>query len=199
MLRRYLQRMGCERRIQRCLLGLGAALFLSVASVDTGVASPSEVLDKANTYFANGDYSNALRYYTLVSREIPNEPKVHYNVGLTQYRMRRHDDALVSFSKAIDLDKTNGLYLNGRGSVYLAKHNLSAALADFDKAVALDSGNRVFLQNQELAWATLQDEWRSLVQTGVEQMRRCIFPLLVCLFAPRHYRRQSTCQCASAS
>ncbi|MET4370805.1 tetratricopeptide (TPR) repeat protein [Bradyrhizobium sp. LB12.1] len=118
------------------------------------------VTSKADRYFSQGKYKDAQLEYLKAARVSPNNPTILYNLGLTDFKLRNLDAALMLFNGAIGQDPKNGWYFNARGSTYTAKRNLAAALGDFDSAVAIESGNATFLENQKTTWAALQEEWR---------------------------------------
>lgn len=97
------------------------ALLLLLPAVEliqpaTGFAtSPGEKL------FSAGEYDKAHTYYQKVLEGAPESAPIHYNLGATAYRRSRYDEAISSFSQALqsnDLALQEKAYYNLGNSYY---------------------------------------------------------------------------------
>ncbi len=94
----------------RTLLGLGrndeaAAHFQRAIERDPG---HTEALDHlALWWFGRQEYEQALALYRAHADLVPANPTVHANTGVTLYFLGRHDEALASLERALQLDPTH--------------------------------------------------------------------------------------------
>jgi tetratricopeptide (TPR) repeat protein len=112
------------------LLFLVGLIFLSLS----GYAQGEQHYEDANTLYDQEKYKEAL---PEINEAVKAEP---YNVdylnkkGLILSKLRRHNEALIAFTRAIDNDPTYfGTYLN-RSVTYQDLRDMDKSLADLDKA-----------------------------------------------------------------
>ena len=106
-----------SRRVRRKDGILVLALFLT-ATMHTEVYS-SEGEDAYN----RGDYIAASEYYSEKLLSSPDDPKLNYNFGAAAYKNNMFDDAIASFSKALEnnnIELQKKAYYN-RGNAYYRK------------------------------------------------------------------------------
>ncbi len=91
-------------------------------------------IDMANFYFAQGieaasigDFKSAEDKFRVALLYDLFNPEILYNLGLAQYYRENYDDALVTFDKALELDKDNKDLYNQRALC-------NAILGDYEKA-----------------------------------------------------------------
>ncbi|HXR05382.1 MAG TPA: sulfotransferase [Verrucomicrobiae bacterium] len=84
-----------------------------------------------------GNLQAAADIYNLVLARVPDCAEVHNNRGAVLQQMKRYDDALVSYDRAIKLkpDYANAHY--NRGSALKQMKRYEDALASYDRAIAL--------------------------------------------------------------
>ncbi len=80
------------------------------------------------------DYSDAIRFAPDTARQAASD--LYLNRGQLFAGKSQPQAAISDFSKAIELNPTNGLALYNRGNLYFNEKKLPEALADFQKAVA---------------------------------------------------------------
>src|SRR3954466_14689129 len=61
----------------------------------------------------------------------------HGNKGNELAQAAKYDEAIVEFTKAIEMSPSDGRLYNDRGRVYRAMAKFPEAIADFDKGIAL--------------------------------------------------------------
>ena len=64
--------------------------------------------------------------------------KEHLNTGNEHFEQGQYDEAIVEYTKAIELEPQLAIVYNSRGLAYHMKGELDKAIADFDKAIELD-------------------------------------------------------------
>ena len=68
----------------------------------------------------------------------PDSAEAWHNRGVALSRLKRFDDALASFSKAIERAPGTADGWKGRGSAYLELERFEEAMSDYQKVLALD-------------------------------------------------------------
>lgn len=105
--------------------------------------------------------------------------------GLRNLRDGAYRQAILDFSKALDLDPGNATAYNNRGLVYVHQSDYARAIADFDAALDLDPELFECLVNRGLAHDEQSDY--SLARADFDNALR-----LLPAFAPAYYGRGST-------
>ncbi|MGH7230901.1 MAG: tetratricopeptide repeat protein [Nitrospiraceae bacterium] len=59
--------------------------------------------DEGVGHYQQGHWDVAAEHFRKAVKADPNSPAAHYNLGLTQDKMGKHDEATGSFKKAIEL------------------------------------------------------------------------------------------------
>jgi tetratricopeptide (TPR) repeat protein len=72
--------------------------------------------------------------------------------------MKRYDEALPDFSKAIELDPQNARYYNQRAVTLHAMKRYDEALSDFNKAIELDPQSRDYYDCRAIIYSTLSSK-----------------------------------------
>ncbi|XP_048474165.1 serine/threonine-protein phosphatase 5 [Rhincodon typus] len=97
---------------------------------------------KANQYFKDKDYDNAIKYYTLAI-ELNSENAIYYgNRSLAYLRTECYGYALSDATKAVELDKK---YIKGyyrRATANMALGKFKAALKDYDTVVKVKPNDK---------------------------------------------------------
>ena len=108
-----------------------------------GVASLlwCQVLEEAKRAFDKGDYGAAERLFEQARLTSPG-CDIHFYLGLTQYRLKQPDAALISFESAVQCDpKLIDAHL-ALGDAYAERGNQAEALAAYTRVLQLDPKNR---------------------------------------------------------
>jgi tetratricopeptide (TPR) repeat protein len=61
-----------------------------------------------------------------------------YEQGVNSFNSREWDKAIREFSQAIELNPTNGLAFDYRGSIYFAKGDFDGAISDYNQAIRIN-------------------------------------------------------------
>ncbi len=94
-------------------------MFISVASSDNDL----QEWDKWTRDFAGRNPKSIIAYYFR---------------GDALARIKKWDEALTAFNKALELNPKHAMVLNARGVVYAAKRDLTLARNDFDNAISIN-------------------------------------------------------------
>ena len=108
-----------------------------------GCASDAELKEKAGGYIrigeANiqaGQYTQALKELLEAEKLTPDDPKVHYYLGIAYERKSFVDEAVKEFQKAIALKPNYSEALNYLGTIYLTRGRYDEAILSFKRAIA---------------------------------------------------------------
>jgi len=94
--------------------------------------------NRANAYYELNELYRALDDLEYLERKIPDSSSVYFGLGLVKTKMRKYDEALEAFDKALLLDSANAEILVNRGTVYYYKEQFEEALIDLDSAIMVD-------------------------------------------------------------
>ncbi len=89
-------------------------------------------------YMRQGDYTAALRELTEAKRLNPEDPIVHFDLGVCYMTKKMLPDAITSFKRAISLKPTYAPARNNLGTAYLAAREWDAAI-DVFKEITRDA------------------------------------------------------------
>lgn len=102
------------------------------ASVNLGLA-----------YLGKGDYPKALEELQVVTGQNPRNPVVRLSLGRVWYAMDKSDQAIVEYSKALEIYRDYGAAYYYLGQAQLKLNRLDAARASFKEAVRLIPDNEL--------------------------------------------------------
>ena len=130
--------------MQKIMCAMGS---LFVSALIAGCAATS---DKADAFYAEGQYREAVTSYTEYLEEKPKDARAHFALGDSLY-LKYTDDyqkgradtndlsrALAHFTNAVQLEPGYAPAYSQRGVVSLTLGNNEAAKQDYDKAISLD-------------------------------------------------------------
>ena len=93
------------------------------------------------TYQRNLDYSSRTRIWQDTVDKLPANSRAHHNLGVAMADEDRHDQAIVHYTKAIEIKPTYLAAINHRGTSYNHLGRYREALADFEKVLSIDAHN----------------------------------------------------------
>lgn len=97
-------------------------------------------LDQAKRAFDRADYATAARLFEQAQKASPN-CEIRFFLGLTRYRLKQPDEALIAFQSAVECDpKLIPAHL-ALAEAYEERRNDSEALAAFDRVLKVDPKN----------------------------------------------------------
>jgi type IV pilus assembly protein PilF len=105
-------------------------------------------------YLKQGDYTLALREFLKAEQLYPQDPFLHYDLGLAYRAKDKPDLSIKHFKKALELNPDYGPARNGLGTAYLAEKDWDEAIAQFKEVAEnlLYSTPHIPLSNLGLAY-----------------------------------------------
>jgi tetratricopeptide (TPR) repeat protein len=113
----------------------------TAAVVENKTTSPQDAdywFDKGALCATYGNDRAAIRYFQKAISLNPNLSGAYFEQGISYGQLGDFDKALTLVDKALEMEPQNGLYLYGRGRVYLLAGKQDQAMEDFKNAAALD-------------------------------------------------------------
>ncbi|OGS45660.1 MAG: hypothetical protein A2539_07240 [Elusimicrobia bacterium RIFOXYD2_FULL_34_15] len=90
------------------------------------------------------------------------ESDTPFNIGLQYYNKEMYDNAIESFSDAVNINPFHVTAYNMRGLSYIKKNNLKKALKDFSKAIEVDKNFLDAYNNRGTIYATNKEYNKAL-------------------------------------
>jgi Ca-activated chloride channel family protein len=128
-------------------------------------ASPAREIMEGNRYYNQEKYDNALEKYKAAGEESPDSDIVHFNSGAAQYKRGQYEEAIDSFTKALNTEDEQ-IESDATYNIANAKYKLGSVNADKDlnmavsqyresldyykRAMEMDAHNREAKYNHEL-------------------------------------------------
>lgn len=110
----------------------------------------------SRAYLVNDNPRQALRYIEIYTRYVEDDPQAWTLMGISAYRLKRYEDAIQAFDKAIELDDTQFVAYRYRGLAYLELEDAQSAVNDLIVAVRAEPNS--FDINLELGLALFAAE-----------------------------------------
>jgi len=104
-----------------------------------------QTLEQAKRAFDAGNYAAAAQLFEKANRESPRCDTLFF-LGLTRYRLKQVDSALIAFGEAVQCDPKMTMAYLALGEAYTEKGNDNEALTAYEHAVALEPRNAAALR-----------------------------------------------------
>jgi Ca-activated chloride channel homolog len=117
-------------------------------------------VEEGNAKLGAGKLKEALAYYEKAAKELPDEPGVHYNLGIALYQLGQFDRArqeLLKGTAATDAGLKEKSFYN-LGNVLFEQKKFKEAVAAYTRALQLSPGHVAAKWNLELALRRQQEE-----------------------------------------
>lgn len=82
-------------------------------------------------YNEMGKYPEAVTFLTKAKKEWPDAPKVNLELGYANYQLKNDDDAIMHYSKCLELDDEYSLAYKYLGDLYYSRQEYAKALDNF--------------------------------------------------------------------
>jgi type IV pilus assembly protein PilF len=132
-----------DRRGEMNRLGLGRLLVL--ASLLLGLAAcanTAKLQERAGNhirvgtaYLGSVQYNSALKEFLEAEKLTPEDPKIHYLLGISYYLKGLSDMAIAEFQRALVLKPDDTEVHNYLGAIYMEKGRWDDAIASFNRAL----------------------------------------------------------------
>ncbi|AXR67438.1 tetratricopeptide repeat protein [Leptospira mayottensis] len=96
----------------------------------------SKILNEGNSFFQKGNFEKSLEKANLAVNTYPTAPG-YYLAGVSEYKLGKNRDALVSLKKGIDIDPENEQILLTLGIIYTAEGKNEDAIEIYGKLESL--------------------------------------------------------------
>ncbi len=109
--------------------------------------------------FEEERWEDALRHYTEAQAELPDDPRIVYNLGTTLARLGRADEARQAWERAAELDAAKRVSRDAfynHGLADMESEAYAEAAKNFAQALTLDPNDSEAQRNLELALRRLQ-------------------------------------------
>lgn len=103
--------------------------------------TPEDILTKANEYFLQADFQNAIIFFTDFLKSYPQHFAALDNRGLSYLALKDYGRAIEDFSSAIRVNKSSSMSYVYRALAYEGKNNLPSAKKDYEDAMFYDVKN----------------------------------------------------------
>lgn len=135
------------------VLGLGGLIFLVSAFVINNAPKNSDNLNKPASVQPDAETANANEQ--IISEEVVRRSKQLFLDGDKFYNRKKYDEAIESYTRAIELNPKDYSFFNNRGVAFHAKGELENAIADYTKAVELNPNHFSSFNNRGAAYEDL--------------------------------------------
>jgi type IV pilus assembly protein PilF len=126
------------KRTRSWMMGIAVLVMIF-----TGCTTDAELKEKAGGHIrigeANiqaGQYTQALKELLEAEKLTPDNPRIHYDLGIAYDRKGFSEDAVKEFQKAIALKPDYSEALNYLGTLYLTRGRYDEAIQSFNRALA---------------------------------------------------------------
>jgi Flp pilus assembly protein TadD len=92
--------------------------FVVVIALSVSCSTPSGYMIQGINNYNNGNYDQAILYFTKVIEEAPNSSEAYSNRAVSYAEKGNTDQAISDFNRAIDLDPKNAHAYKYRGLTY---------------------------------------------------------------------------------
>jgi len=142
---------------------MSAFLEMAAADCDTALTyNPKHVASLDIRSLASlrlGRAEISLADAQMIAKVEPNNPKGHVLCGTANQRLKRYDDAIANFNRALELAPNDADALTGRGTAqFNGKRMYREALADFEKALTIDPTKGETWLNRSRCYLMLGDK-----------------------------------------
>ena len=140
------------------------------SSPPTGKDNPETAFSKANSLFAAGRYSDAVKEYQQGLKSNPNDFNAYTRLGLSYIKLRQPEEAIEVFKKAVTLQPKSALAHTNLSYGYLEAGKFDEALKAAQEAVELNPRYAVALNNLGYAYLRLgnYDESVKALKASIE-------------------------------
>ncbi len=112
------------------------------------------IIKKAEKFYNDGNFLQAIKYYTEVLKLSPANAKLYSNIGDCYFNLQKYKTAIKYYQKAIELDKNYITPYYNLGGCYIMLGNRKKAIKIWKKGLKISPQNKL-LQNAIAKWGIL--------------------------------------------
>lgn len=120
--------------------------FLNCYKKDS--SNTEALVNAANGYFFNNDFDRAYARLDEAERKDPSIANIYNTRCMIAITNRNYDFAMEQITKALEIESSNGIFLNNRGFLKLMKGDLEGGGKDVDRAIVSDPLNAWAYRNK---------------------------------------------------
>lgn len=113
-------------------------IFISSIFIQSCSQFPTKLMNEADNYYSQKKYAEAITNYNIIIEDFPYVELPYYKKGLSNYFLYNFEEAILDFTKLIELDHNNFNYYYWRGCCYLEKRETKKSIIDFNKAIEIN-------------------------------------------------------------
>jgi tetratricopeptide (TPR) repeat protein len=125
-----------SRKIIFAIYGMVIFFAMGCATMNTNQEKANGHIAVGTAFMKSGQYTDALRELFIAERLTPNDPVVHYYLGIAYLGKEARDKAMMEFQKAVRLNPEYSEAHNYIGTLYLENNQWDLAIASFDRALS---------------------------------------------------------------
>ncbi|MBK7992506.1 MAG: tetratricopeptide repeat protein [Blastocatellia bacterium] len=134
-----------DKRFTFCLLLMALCLLVGLANstlaqntasynTNNNNSASENLAQKANEYFQNQDWKNAIESYLQLAKQEPNNGRVWYRLGFSYHSSKNYEKAVEAFSKAVEIGN-NPVFMYNLACAYSQLGNREESFKWLNKAV----------------------------------------------------------------
>lgn len=158
-------------------LTLHVCIILVFVSLNTQAQTPEEWTAKAETAVADGDYKEAIIFYTKAIELKPDLANAYFRRGFAYTIQKDYQNAIADYTTVIESRPDFIWAYISRGSAYNKLNKFTEGLSDFNKAIAMDPKNQEAYNNR--GWSkkglgndqSACDDWKQSKKLGNEEAK----------------------------
>ena len=113
-------------------------IFISSIFIQSCSQFPTKLMNEADNYYSQKKYAEAITNYNIIIEDFPHVELPYYKKGLSNYFLYNFEEAILDFTKLIELDHNNFNYYYWRGCCYLEKRETKKSIIEFNKAIEIN-------------------------------------------------------------
>jgi len=126
----------------------GRRLLFSLVEYPDATPDLEELIDEAGMFLIQQkEYKDGLALYGAAAARFPDTAMFHAGLGCCAGHLDRHEEALDSARRALELEPVNQAYVNDLGWSLVLAGNLDEALETLARAVAMDPSDELAREN----------------------------------------------------
>jgi tetratricopeptide (TPR) repeat protein len=119
-------------------------------------------------YSQGGDYKKAEEIYLTGIEAVPDDPELHFNLGIVYDKLDRFEDMISEMRKTIEIDPDHENALNYLGYSFADKGiNLDEAISLVERALKIKPDNGAYVDS--LGWAYYKKGW---IDLAIQHLKR---------------------------
>ncbi|MBK6772723.1 MAG: tetratricopeptide repeat protein [Ignavibacteria bacterium] len=154
-----------------------------ILKISTGTFSSKKYIE-ANNYFykgynadENGNYQDAIDYFTKFINLFPDKKEGYYNRGTIYFNLKEYSKAISDYNSAIEINPVDAEAYNNRGIVYKNQKEYNKAISDYNKAIEINPEYADAYNNRGIVYKNLK-EYNKAISVTTKLLRLILNTLM---------------------